>query len=96
MRQCKGWYKLSYKNYIFSKLKLSDGLHLSVQALRDHMWSSRETIDNGSEYNEVDVYSHGKYIDKLARYSLETRFTYGYAHVEVMEELIEKHGGIAA
>ena len=47
-----------------------------------------------SEYEEVEVYSHGVYVHELVHYASETMFTYGYVPVEVMEELVEKHGGI--
>lgn len=58
------------------------------------MCSPRETIKDDSEYEEVEIYSHGVYVHDLINYTSETGFTYGYVPVEVMEELVEKHGGI--
>ena len=82
------------KNYLFDELELNDGLSLSVQASDGHMCSPRETIKDGSEYEEVEVYSHGIYVNELIHFCSETEFTYGYVPVELMEELVEKHGGI--
>lgn len=82
------------KNYLFEELELKDGLSSSVQASDSHMCSPRETIKDESEYEEVEVYSHGVYVHELINYASETMFTYGYVPVEVMEELVEKHGGI--
>lgn len=82
------------KNYLFEELELNDGLSLSVQASDGHMCSPKETIKDNSEYEEVEVYSHGVYVNELIHFASETMFTYGYVPVELMEELIEKHGGI--
>lgn len=82
------------KNYLFEELKLKDGLSLSVQASDSHMCSPRETIRDNSEYEEVEVYSHGVYVNELIHFASESEFTYGYVPVELMEELVEKHGGI--
>ena len=82
------------KNYLFEELELKDGLSLSVQASDNHMCYPRETIKDDSEYEEVEIYSHGVYVHELVHYASETMFTYGYVPVEVMEELVEKHGGI--
>ena len=85
---------LDTKNYLFEELKLNDGLRLSVQASDGHMCSPRKTIKNGSEYEEVEVYSHGVYVNELSHFASESEFVYGYVPVELMEELVEKHGGI--
>lgn len=85
---------LNGKMTLFSELVCNDGLSLLVQASRCHMCSPRETLEDGSEYEEVEVYSHGEYILDLTRYATESDFTYGYVPVKIMEELIEKHGGI--
>ena len=82
------------KNYLFEELELNDGLSLSVQASDSHMCSPRETIEDNSEYEEVEVYSHGVYVNELIHFASEAMFTYGYVPVELMEELVEKHGGI--
>lgn len=82
------------KNQLFEELNLNDGMSLSVQASSNHMCCPRETIRNNYKYEEVEVYSHGVYINELVNYASETRFTYGYVPVEIMEELVEKHGGI--
>ena len=82
------------KNYLFEELELNDDLSLSVQASDSHMCSPRETIKDNSEYEEVEVYSHGVYVNELIHFASETMFTYGYVPVELMEELVEKHGGI--
>lgn len=82
------------KNYLFEELELKDGLSLSVQASDSHMCYPRETIKDDSEYEEVEVYSHGVYVHELVHYTSETMFTYEYVPVEIMEELVEKHGGI--
>lgn len=82
------------KNYLFEELELNDDLSLSVQASDSHMCSPRETIKDNSEYEEVEVYSHGIYVNELIHFASETMFTYGYVPVELMEELVEKHGGI--
>lgn len=85
---------LNTKNYLFEELKLKDGLSLSVQASDGHMCSPRGTIMNNSEYEEVEVYSHGVYVNELLHFCSESEFVYGYVPVELMEELVEKHGGI--
>lgn len=82
------------KNYLFEELELNDGLSLSVQASDGHMCYPREAIKDKSEYKEVEVYSHGVYVNELIHFCSETEFTYGYVPVELMEELVEKHGGI--
>ena len=82
------------KNYLFEEIELNDGMSLSVQASDSHMCYPRETIKDDSEYEEVEVYSHGVYVHELVHYASETRFTYGYVPIKIMEELVEKHGGI--
>lgn len=81
-------------NHLFEELELNDGMGLSVQASSIHMCYPRETIRDDSKYEAVEVYSHGIYVNELVNYASETRFTYGYVPVEIMEELVEKHGGI--
>lgn len=77
---------------LLPELRLGDGLNLSVQASEFHKCEPLERREDG-EYECVEVYSHGEFVSELDEYLCD-RFTYGYVPVEIMEKLVEKHGGI--
>ena len=77
---------------LMPELRLGDGLELSVQAGVVYGCEPRETLNTG-EYKSVEVYSHGEFVRELDEYICD-RFLYSYVPVEVMEDLVNNHGGI--
>lgn len=79
-------------NIRFEEMELCDGTSLSVQASELHMCNPRETLDTGS-YLSVEVYTHGKLVDGL-HWREVSPSTFGYVPLELLQEVITKHGGI--
>ena len=77
---------------LLPELRFADGLELSVQASEHHLCIPNETLDDG-DYYSVEVYTHGEKVKELDEYKID-KYTYGYVHLDVMDELAEKHGGI--
>lgn len=78
------------------RMKLSDGFEVSVQASESHYCSPR---DNGIDrYDEVELGFPNAEESLIMNYAEEPDrpldTVYGYVPVEIVDEMIEKHGGI--
>lgn len=74
-----------------------DGFSMSVQASSSHYCTPRRNLFNG-DYETVEIGFPSEKEDLLIDYAeIEeelTKTVYGYVPVEVVEEIIKKHGGI--
>jgi hypothetical protein len=77
-------------------IECADGLILSVQASSTHYATPR--INHGP-YTHVEVGYPSEPVEELMPYAEDgdcpTQTVYGYVPVEVVEQVIESHGGIA-
>lgn len=78
-------------------LECADGYRISIQASENHYCSPRK---NGlHEYNKVELGFPSAEDELINDYAEEdedyTNTVYGYVPVEVVDQLLEKHGGIA-
>ena len=72
-----------------------DGYSVSVQASRSHYCSPRE--DGAVEYESVELgfpTAEDELINEYAEDDNYTDTVYGFVPVEIVNKLIEKHGGI--
>ena len=72
-----------------------DGFSISIQASKNHYCSPR--LDMMGEYDEVELgfpSQLDELIDDFAEDPDTTQTVYGYVPVEVVDALLEKHGGI--
>lgn len=83
-----------FHKHLFPNLYLNDGTELSVQASAFHLCEPDETLDDGSEYESVEVYTHGKTVEGLDPEWQVSPSTYPRIPIEVMEEICKLHGGI--
>lgn len=78
------------------RLWCKDGYSVSVQASRWHYCTPR--IDGASEYDSVELGFPNMVDDLIYDYAEDcddlTKTVYGYVPVYIVNELIEKHGGI--
>ena len=77
------------------RLLCNDGFSISVQASKFHYCSPR--LDGAQDYEAVELgYPSNKdeLINDYAEDDDYTETVYGYVPIEVVEKLIEKHGGI--
>ena len=75
----------------------ADGLKLSIQASKAHYCRPRSNV---GPYTAVEVGFPSKRVEELMPYidgpdEEATTTVYGYVPVEVVEQVIEKHGGVA-
>lgn len=95
----KEWLKYAVKNrsndfrQLLPELKLNDGTELSVQASEFHMCYPKEKLADG-EYERVEIYTHGEQVEGLYGMYETSPYTYGYVHVDFMEDVCQLHGGI--
>jgi hypothetical protein len=88
---------LKYSNEVYitkdimPPIECADGLTLSVQASRHHYCMPR--VDDADYYTEVEIGFPNQYIPELEVFS-DGGGVYGYVPVEVVNEILEKHGGI--
>lgn len=90
------WLKTTSKGSLVPEIVFNDGFTASIQASRSHYCSPR--TDDAKAYesfeigfpSEQDVVIHSYAEDR----SNPTNTVYGWVPVEVIETLIEKHGGI--
>lgn len=86
-----------YKEYpkLIPRIYCADGFHMSVQASRFAYCSPRESTDY---YYKVEVGFPSEKCDELTEYAENpeepTQTVYGWVPVEVVEALVEKHGGL--
>ena len=77
------------------RLLCNDGFSISVQASKFHYCSPR--LDGAQDYEKVEL-GYPSHEDELINDYAEdddyTNTVYGYVPIEVVEKLIEKHGGI--
>lgn len=77
------------------RLLCNDGFSISVQASKFHY--CRPRLDGAQDYEEVELgypSNEDELINDYAEDDDYTRTVYGYVPIEVVEKLIEKHGGI--
>ena len=77
------------------RLLCNDGFSISVQASKFHY--CRPMLDGAQDYEEVELgypSNEDELINDYAEDDNYTRTVYGYVPIEVVEKLIEKHGGI--
>lgn len=77
------------------RLLCNDGFSISVQASKFHYCIPR--LDGAQDYETVEL-GYPSHEDELINDYAEdddyTKTVYGYVPIEVVEKLIEKHGGI--
>lgn len=77
-------------------IKCADGLELSVQASCTHYCTPRDSV---GPWVAVEVGFPSERVEELMEYAENpnepTDTVYGWVPVEVVEAVIEKHGGIA-
>lgn len=78
------------------RIRCADGLEMSVQASQTHYCHPRE--DGLSEYYQVEVGFPTRELGALLPYAEDpenlTDTVYGWVPVEVVNEIIEQHGGL--
>ena len=77
------------------RVHCADGFSVSVQASQFHY--CRPRIDNAEKYEEVELGYPSAADDLIIDYAEDNFYTntvYGYVPVEIVDKLIEKHGGI--
>jgi len=80
------------------KVKCADGYSVSIQASCFHYCSPRSSI-KGTEYTSVELgypSTPDELINDYAEGSEYTNTVYGCVPVEIVEKLLEKHGGVVA
>ena len=89
--------KTSYSGYgRRPRVHCADGFSVSVQASQYHY--CRPRIDSAEKYEEVELGYPSAADDLITDYAEDNTYTdtvYGYVPVEIVDKLIEKHGGIA-
>lgn len=86
--------KRKFHEYLLPELKLRDGTSLSVQASEWHLCDPAETFDDGSKYENVEVYTHGRYPEGFYPENETSPYTFARVDIERMERICEMHGGI--
>lgn len=77
------------------RLLCNDGFSISVQASKFHY--CRPRLDGAQDYEAVELgypSDEDELINDYAEDDDYTNTVYGYVPIEVVEKLIEKHGGI--
>ena len=86
----------NYYGYgIRPRVHCADGFSVSVQASQHHY--CRPRIDSAEKYNAVELGYPSAADDLITDYAEDNSYTdtvYGYVPVEIVDRLIEKHGGI--
>lgn len=76
----------------------ADGFEISIQASQYHYCSPRE--DGQIDYKQVELGYPSEREEMIADYAEDpdylTNTVYGYVPVEVVDKMLEKHGGITA
>jgi len=88
-RQCGSLIKL------FPPVICNDGEFLSVQASESHHCNPMETLEKSqfSDYNSVEIYTSLE-DDLLKRYAIDFEHEYHFVPIDIVNTIIEKHGGI--
>lgn len=77
------------------RIHCADGFSVSVQASQWHC--CRPRTDNAEEYEAVELGYPSAADDLITDYAEDSSYTvtvYDYVPVEIVDKLIEKHGGI--
>lgn len=93
------WLKVSW-NMTNTKIRpwalCNDGYEISIQASEYHYSNPR--VDGASEYTEVELGFPNEPDDLIIEYAetpdKPTETVYGFVPIELVEKLIQKHGGI--
>lgn len=93
------WLKVSW-NMTNTKIRpwalCNDGYEISIQASANHYSNPR--VDGASEYTEVELGFPNQKDDLIMEYAEDPDYptctVYGYVPIEVVDKLMEKHGGI--
>lgn len=78
------------------RIKCTDGFSISVQASEYHYCEPRE--NKAWPYSEVELGFPNQLDSLIANYAEDpdtTETVYGYVPIDIVNELIAKHGGIA-
>lgn len=74
----------------------ADGFQISIQASRCHYCDPRN--NNADKYDKVELGYPSEEENLIMRYAEEdeepTHTVYGYVPVEIVDEMLKKHGGI--
>lgn len=85
-----------FDSYLVPRIRCKDGFSVSVQASDMHYCSPRE---NSVFYWEVEVGFPSEVCPALLRYAEDidqpTDTVYGYVPIEIVEAIIDEHGGVA-
>ena len=88
--------KTSYYGFgLRPRVHCADGFSVSVQASQFHY--CRPRIENAGKYKAVELGYPSAADDLITDYAEDNSYTdtvYGYVPVEIVDKLIEKHGGI--
>lgn len=82
--------------WLRKKVKCKDGFEISIQASAFHYCNPRETFSG--PYNEVELGFPNMADETIIEYAEDPEYptstVYGYVPVEIVDILLEKHGGI--
>lgn len=81
-----------YKGFVREHLVCIDGFRISVQASGWHYCSPRMSLENGEEYTTLELGFANMKDELIEEY--RSGPIYPYVPVDVVDKLIEKHGGI--
>lgn len=81
----------SYKERLFEPLICADGTWLSIQASKYHSSTPEEDLSDGN-YESVEIYCSDD-IKELEPFANDG-YIYPRIYVEIVEVIIQKHGGI--
>ena len=84
--------------YVIPRIECSDGFTMSVQASSGHYCEPRENYNYNINYNKVEIGYPSEPEELLYKYAERdddyTATVYGWVPVEVVYDVIMKHGGI--
>lgn len=76
----------------FPRIRCKDGFEMSVQASSSHYCKPRKDLEDYS-YSQVEVGFLNKDEELLETY-INDGTVFGYVPIEVVDKIIEKHGGL--
>ena len=94
----KNTYKIEYGHYQATRPRVycNDGYSVSIQAGQGMYCTPRENLKEG-DYKTVELgfpSEKDELINEYAECENYTETVYGYVPIEVVEKLLEKHGGM--
>ena len=90
---------VKYENdRIFKRIELADGTTLSIQANKCAYCSPRRDLDSATGYYEFEIGFPSREIPEIMGYAetpeSPTDTVYGYVPYEVIQDFIDKYGGV--